>query len=67
MLKRAFPSSDILALVSFPRLEDRQRLLAAGVAAVLAKPLSAAELFWLIGADAERGTRGSELSDAGEN
>lgn len=67
MLKRAFPSSDILALVSFPRLEDRQRLLAAGVAAVLAKPLSAADLSWHIGAGAERGTRGAQLPDAGEN
>ncbi len=35
----------VAALLDFPRLEDRNRLLAAGVAAVLSKPVLAADLY----------------------
>jgi CheY-like chemotaxis protein len=35
----------VVALVSFPRVEDRRRALSAGAAAVLSKPLTAEDLF----------------------
>jgi len=42
------PGVPILALVDFPRIEDQQRLLGGGAAAVLAKPLLVEDLFWQI-------------------
>jgi len=36
----------VLALLGFPRVEDRDRALAAGAAAVLSKPLLLEDLFW---------------------
>jgi len=36
----------VIALLEFPRVEDRQRALAAGAAAVLSKPLLIDDLFW---------------------
>jgi CheY-like chemotaxis protein len=38
----------IVALLDFPRVEDRRRALAAGAAAVLSKPLWIEDLFWQI-------------------
>jgi CheY-like chemotaxis protein len=38
-LKTEFPQTPIVVLVHFPRPEDRRRLLAAGAAAVMAKPV----------------------------
>jgi CheY-like chemotaxis protein len=38
----------IVALLDFPRVEDRQRALAAGAAAVLSKPVWIEDLFWQI-------------------
>jgi CheY-like chemotaxis protein len=35
-----------IALLDFPRIEDRQRALAAGAAAVVSKPLELDDLFW---------------------
>jgi DNA-binding NarL/FixJ family response regulator len=43
-LKSAYPGASIIALADFPRIEDQQRLLDAGVAAVLSKPVMLAEL-----------------------
>ena len=40
------PRPAIVALVDFPRVEDRDRLLAAGADAVLSKPLLVEDLFW---------------------
>jgi len=36
----------VIALLDFPRVEDRCRALAAGAAAVLSKPLAVDDLFW---------------------
>ncbi len=38
----------IIALLDFPRIEDRDRALACGAAAVLSKPLLVEDLFWQI-------------------
>lgn len=43
---QALKQTPIIALLDFPRREDQQRALAAGAAAVLAKPLSLEDLFW---------------------
>ncbi len=40
------PRPAIVALVDFPRVEDRDRLLAAGADAVLSKPLVLEDLYW---------------------
>lgn len=62
-IQAAFPGAPIIALADFLRIEQHERLLAAGVAAVLSKPVMLAELSWrleeVIGAarHAERGTR----------
>ena len=42
----AFGNVPVVALTDFPRSDDRQRLAAAGVAAVLSKPLLASDLAW---------------------
>lgn len=44
-LVAAVSPAPVLALVGFPRVEDRDRLLAAGAAAVLSKPLLLEDLF----------------------
>ena len=36
----------VVAMLDFPRVEDCDRALAAGVVAVLSKPLVLADLFW---------------------
>lgn len=62
-IKAAFPGAPIVALADFLRIEQHERLLAAGVAAVLSKPVMLAELSWqleeAVGAarNAKRGTR----------
>ena len=43
---RLGPTVPIVALLGFPRVEDRDRALAAGATAVLAKPLLLDDLFW---------------------
>ena len=40
----------VVVLLDFPRVEDRDRVLAAGAAAVLAKPLLLEDLFWQLDA-----------------
>jgi CheY-like chemotaxis protein len=40
------PGVPLIALMGFPRIEDRDRALAAGAAAVLSKPLLVEDLFW---------------------
>jgi CheY-like chemotaxis protein len=40
-----YPRAKQIALMDFPRIEDRRRLLEAGVEAVLSKPISAEDLF----------------------
>jgi CheY-like chemotaxis protein len=40
------PATPIVAIVDFPRVEDRDRAMAAGAAAVLSKPLLLDDLFW---------------------
>jgi hypothetical protein len=44
-LRTMFPGAPLLVLVDFPRIEHCERLLAAGAAAVLAKPVLLASLF----------------------
>lgn len=44
----------VIVLMSFPRVEDRDRVLAAGAAAVLSKPLVLEDLFWLLERAGER-------------
>ncbi len=44
----AFRPAPTLALMHFPRVEDREQVLAAGAAAVLSKPLLLEDLFWEI-------------------
>ncbi|HEV7224037.1 MAG TPA: hypothetical protein VGN42_15110 [Pirellulales bacterium] len=43
-LRAAYPGARVIALADFARIEDEERLLAAGVAAVLSKPVMLAEL-----------------------
>ncbi len=45
-LAAAIRPSPVLALLDFPRVEDYDRALAAGAAAVLSKPLLIDDLFW---------------------
>ena len=52
----------VVVLMSFPRVEDRERLLAAGVSAVLSKPLVLEDLFWQID---QVGRQGSGMKDEG--
>jgi len=47
-LASALPKVPILALMDFPRLEDRHRAIAHGATAVLAKPLLLDDLCWLL-------------------
>ncbi|HVW37248.1 MAG TPA: hypothetical protein VHB99_08075 [Pirellulales bacterium] len=62
-IQAAFPAAPIVALADFLRIEQYERLLAAGVAAVLSKPVVLAELVWQldeavgVARNAERGTR----------
>jgi len=44
-LQGVFPGARVIALLDFPRIEHYERLLAAGAAAVLSKPVMLAELF----------------------
>jgi hypothetical protein len=44
-LARLLRPAPVLALVNFPRIQDRERLLAAGVAAILSKPLLVDDLY----------------------
>jgi hypothetical protein len=39
-------SAPVVAILAFPRVEDRRRALSAGAAAVLSKPLTIDDLFW---------------------
>jgi DNA-binding NarL/FixJ family response regulator len=43
-LQAAYPGAGVVALADFARIEDEERLLGAGVAAVLSKPVMLAEL-----------------------
>ncbi len=45
-LTNAIGRTPVIALLDFPRIEDRRRALAAGAAAVLSKPLNLDDLFW---------------------
>jgi hypothetical protein len=45
-LANALGRTPVIALLDFPRIEDQQRALAAGAAAVLSKPLNIDDLFW---------------------
>lgn len=45
-LAETLAPAPIVALLDFPRIEDRQRALAAGAQAVLSKPLQVDDLFW---------------------
>jgi len=47
-LARAVPGVPLIAVLGFPRMEDRGRALEAGAAAVLSKPLLVNDLFWQI-------------------
>ena len=47
-LAATLTSCPIVALLDFPRAEDRDRVLAAGARAVLSKPLLIDDLFWQI-------------------
>ena len=38
----------VIAMLSFPRVEDRDNALSAGAAAVLSKPVAVEDLFWQI-------------------
>jgi len=55
----AVEPAPVIVLMSFPRVEDRDRLLAAGAAALLSKPLLLEDLFWQL----ERAER--RLNDQG--
>jgi len=56
-LSSALNPAPILALLSFPRIEDHRRARSAGAAAVLSKPLQLGDLFWeldrVLGASAD--------------
>ena len=45
-LARAVPGVPVIAVLGFPRVEDRDRALSAGAATVLSKPLFLHDLFW---------------------
>jgi len=45
-LAAALRPAPIVALLDFPRIEDRRRALSAGAAAVVSKPLQLEDLFW---------------------
>ena len=45
-LVAALSPAPVVALVDFPRIEDQRRAVAAGAAAVLAKPLQVDDLLW---------------------
>jgi DNA-binding NarL/FixJ family response regulator len=45
-IQAAFPGAPIIALTDFLRIEQHKRLLAAGAAVVLSKPVMLAELLW---------------------
>jgi len=47
-LARSLDQIPIIALLDFPRVDDRNRALAAGARAVLSKPLRIDDLFWQI-------------------
>lgn len=55
-LSAALRPAPVVALMSFPRIEDHRRALAAGAAAVLSKPLILDDLFAEINAAAEVGS-----------
>jgi CheY-like chemotaxis protein len=44
--KNLGPAVPIVALVGFPRVEDRDAVVAAGATAVLSKPLAVEDLVW---------------------
>jgi CheY-like chemotaxis protein len=46
--------SPAIALLSFPRIDDRRRALSAGATAVLSKPVAMADLFWQVDAAESR-------------
>lgn len=45
-LAAALRPAPVLALLAFPRVEDHQRAISAGAAAVVSKPLAVGDLFW---------------------
>ena len=45
-LAAAVQPAPVIAILAFPRVEDRRRALSAGAAAVLSKPLAVDDLFW---------------------
>jgi len=48
-IQQDFKGAPIIALANFPRIEDVQRLRAAGAAAVISKPFWSDDLFWQLG------------------
>ncbi len=48
-LSRRLPDVPVIALADFPRIEDRERILRAGAAAVLSKPADSEDLLWTMG------------------
>lgn len=48
-LSRRLPEVPMIALVDFPRIDDQERILRAGAAAVLSKPVDAEDLRWAMG------------------
>jgi len=57
------PVAPIVALLDFPRIEDRRRALAAGAQAILSKPLQVDDLFW----ELDRRKKGTSLIFGREN
>jgi len=55
----------IIALLDFPRVEDRDRVLAAGASAVLSKPFLLEDLFWQMDRSVAK-TSGSRIGDPGQ-
>ena len=45
-LAQTLHPAPVIAMLAFPRAEDRRRVLAAGAAAVISKPLVVEDLFW---------------------
>jgi CheY-like chemotaxis protein len=45
-LTHALGRTPVIALLDFPRIEDKRRAIAAGAAAVLSKPLNLDDLYW---------------------
>lgn len=53
------PGVPTVAVLNFPRSEDRERALACGAAEVVSKPLDVEDLLWALGRAAERPSQGA--------